>query len=80
MRPSILQNGVAAMAGTLGSAADMRVALTAVASIDRLMALNLRDHHLQEILFSAVNVLRDSGEYPPSPSVFEHSKQPARLH
>ena len=80
MRPSILQNGVATMAGTHGSAADLRVALTAVASIDRLMSLKVRDHHLQEILISAAKVLRESDGVEALSQTHPQRKQPVRLH
>jgi|GEM_PF-3791545 len=80
MRPSILQNGVAAMAGTLGSAADMRVALVAVASIDRLISLKMRDQHLQEILNSAANVLQRSNVNTAPKSMRQDANQPRRLH
>ncbi|MFY0597957.1 MAG: hypothetical protein JXQ85_16120 [Cognatishimia sp.] len=68
------------MAGTLGSAADMRVALVAVASIDRLKSLKMRDHHLQEILNSAANVLQKSSENAAQTSMRQDVNQPRRLH
>jgi len=46
------------MAGALAPAADIRVALKAVASIDRLIRISDQDLFLKDVLFSANRVLR----------------------
>ncbi|SHH78613.1 hypothetical protein [Cognatishimia maritima] len=52
------------MAGALASAADTRVALKAVASIDRLIETDTGDLALREILVSAASVLRRHADAP----------------
>lgn len=46
------------MAGALEAAADTRVALKAVASIDRLIRISNQDLFLKDVLHSANRVLR----------------------
>ena len=50
------------MAGAPAPAADTRVALRAVASIDRLISESSDDRFLKEVLTSAAFVLRDTPE------------------
>lgn len=68
------------MAGALAPAADTRVALRAVASIDRLISESLDDLFLKEVLISAAFVLRDTPNSGPEPMSNETKSEHTYLH
>lgn len=68
------------MAGALAPAADTRVALKAVASIDRLITESPGDLFLKEILISAAFVLRDTPEQSVDLRSAQFGKKPKYLH
>ena len=67
------------MAGAPAPAADTRVALRAVASIDRLISESSDDRFLKEVLTSAAFVLRDTPEQGSKDSLFVTERAPKFL-
>lgn len=68
------------MAGAPAPAADTRVALRAVASIDRLISESDDDRFLKEVLTSAAFVLRYTPEQESKNNFFVTERPPKYLH
>ncbi|CUI95610.1 hypothetical protein TA5114_01699 [Cognatishimia activa] len=68
------------MTGAFGPAADARVALKAVASIDRLIEVSSHDLFLNDVLVCAANVLRNGSDTNDNAAQGSIAGRSSRLH